>query len=123
MCELLSVMRRIPIDPPGGNDAAVGSSENPTYSVTVSDAEAAGFRTARKEELEGKRLFPADTMFSSPLPEGGVSSAWESHLPTETAGVTGRRGQGTSGMRPSQDSLRISRESTRVGYLPQLGLR
>ena len=68
-------MRSIPIDPPGGNDAAVGSSDNPTYSVTVSDSEAAGFRSARKEDLQSKRLFPADESYSSmPVPErlGGI---------------------------------------------------
>jgi hypothetical protein len=114
-------MRSIPIDPPGGNDAAVGSSDNPTYSVTVSDTEAAGFRTARKDELEGKRLFPADEKFSSDaVPEGGVSSAWEAYAPAAAAGVvTGRRGAGTSGMRPSQDTLRTSRESRRNNsYVP-----
>jgi hypothetical protein len=121
MCELLRVMRSIPIDPPGGNDAAVGSSDNPTYSVTVSDSEAAGFRSARKEDLEGKRLFPADEKFSSDaVPEGGVSSAWEAYAPAAAAGVvTGRRGAGTSGMRPSQDTLRTSRESRRNNsYVP-----
>lgn len=125
MCKLLATMRSIPIDPPGGNDAAVGSFENPTYSVTVSDAEAAGFRTARKEELESKRLFPADTLFSS-SPADGVSSAWEANAPAATAGVTGRRGPGTNGMRPSQETARVSRESLRLGlggYLQTGGLR
>ncbi|KAL1591057.1 hypothetical protein WHR41_00013 [Cladosporium halotolerans] len=114
MCELLATMRRIPIDPPGGNDAAVGSSENPTYSVTVSDTEAAGFRNARKEELDGKRLYPEDTTFSPSVPEG-ISSAWEAFTPAAATGVTGRRGQGASGIRPSQDSMRISQESRRMG--------
>ena len=117
MCELLRAMRSIPIDPPGGNDAAVGSSDNPTYSVTVSHSEAAGFRSARKEDLQSKRLFPADESYSSmPVPEG-VSSAWEAYAPAAVAGVTGRRGP-ASGMRPSQDTmrgdtLRMSRESRR----------
>lgn len=116
MCELLRVMRSIPIDPPGGNDAAVGSSDNPTYSVAVSDTEAASFRAAREKDLENKRLFPAKTPFSSiAVPEGGISSAWESYAPAAVAGVTGRRGQGTNGMRPSQDTVRNSRESMRRG--------
>ena len=114
MCELLRVMRSIPIDPPGGNDAAVGSSDNPTYSVTVSDTEAAAFRDARKEDLESKRLFPAETPYSSlAVPEGGISSAWETCAPAAVAGVSGRRGPGTNGMRPSQDTMRNSRESRR----------
>ena len=119
MCELLRVMRSIPIDPPGGNDAAVGSSDNPTYSVTVSDTEAASFRGARKEDLESKRLFPADSTWSSvPVPEG-ISSAWESYAPAAAAGVTGRRGPATNGIRQSQDTLRVSRESRRNGpYVP-----
>lgn len=108
-------MRSIPIDPPGGNDAAVGSSDNPTYSVTVSDSEAAGFRTHRKEDLESKRLFPADETYSSISVPEGVSSAWETYAPAAVAGVTGRRGPATSGIRPSQDTLRVSRESRRNG--------
>jgi hypothetical protein len=116
MCELLRAMRSIPIDPPGGNDAVVGSSDNPTYSVTVSDSEAAAFRDARKEDLESKRLFPAETPFSSlTIPEGGISSAWETYAPAAVAGVTGRRGPATNGMRPSQDTMRNSRESRREG--------
>lgn len=112
-------MRSIPIDPPGGNDAAVGSSDNPTYSVTVSDSEAAGFRSHRKEDLESKRLFPADEAFPSATVPEGISSSWESYAPAAVAGVTGRRGPGTSGMRPSQDTFRTSRESKRNGpYVP-----
>lgn len=125
MCKLLATMRSIPIDPPGGNDAAVGSSDNPTYSVTVSDSEAAAFRAARKEELDGKRLFPADTLFAS-SPQDGVSSAWEMDAPAAAAGVTGRRGPGTNGMRPSQETARASRESMRFGlgnYLQPGGMR
>ena len=119
MCELLRVMRSVPIDPPGGNDAAVGSSDNPTYSVNVSDSEAAAFRSARKEDLQSKRLFPADESFSSMSVPEGVSSAWEMFAPAAAAGITGRRGP-ASGMRPSQDTMRgdtlrmsVSRESRR----------
>ena len=111
-------MRSIPIDPPGGNDAAVGSSDNPSYSVTVSDIEAAGFRSARKEGLQEKRLFPADETYSSISVPEGVSSAWETYAPAAVAGVTGRRGP-ASGMRPSQDTSRMSRDSRRNGpYVP-----
>lgn len=112
-------MRSIPIDPPGGNDAAVGSSDNPTYSVTVSDPEAVGFRNARKEDLESKRLFPADETYPSASVPEGVSSAWETYAPAAVAGVTGRRAPGTSGMRPSQDTYRTSRDGRRSGsYVP-----
>ncbi|KAM0724012.1 hypothetical protein Q7P37_001003 [Cladosporium fusiforme] len=126
MCKLLATMRSIPIDPPGGNDAAVGSSDNPTYSVTVSDSEAASFRTARKEDLDGKRLFPADTLFSGSAAPDGVSSAWETNAPPAAAGVTGRRGHAANGMRPSQETSRVSRDSMRFGlgsYLQPGGLR
>ena len=51
---------------------------------------------------------------STPVPEG-VSSAWETYAPAAAAGVTGRRGPTTSGMRPSQDTTRVSRESRRNG--------
>ena len=41
---LLSALRKLEIDGPGGGDVALGDASKPAYSVTVSDSEA---RTAR----------------------------------------------------------------------------
>ena len=58
MCALVLAIRKIPINPPGGADAPLGSSDKPTYSVAVSDAEAAAARAAYTKKQEGKRLVP-----------------------------------------------------------------
>lgn len=58
MCALVLALRKIPIYAPGGGDAVLGSSDKPTYSVTVSDAEAAAARDAFAKTKEGKRLVP-----------------------------------------------------------------
>lgn len=58
MCALVLALRKIPIYAPGGGDAALGSSDKPTYSVAVSDAEAAKARDAYAATKEGKRMVP-----------------------------------------------------------------
>ena len=58
MCALVLAIRKIPISPPGGADAPLGSSDKPTYSVAVSDAEAAAARAAYAKKQDGKRLVP-----------------------------------------------------------------
>ena len=58
MCALVLALRKIPIYAPGGGDAPLGSSDKPTYSVAVSDAEAAKARDAYAATKEGKRMVP-----------------------------------------------------------------
>ena len=58
MCALVLAIRKIPINPPGGADAPLGSADKPTYSVAVSDAEAAAARAAYAKKQDGKRLVP-----------------------------------------------------------------
>jgi hypothetical protein len=59
MCALVLALRKIPIYAPLGGDAVLGSSDKPTYSVTVTDAEAAANREAFAQTKEGKRLVPS----------------------------------------------------------------
>ena len=58
MCALVLALRKIPINAPGGASAALGSADAPSYSVAVSDAQAAANREAYKAAQEAKRLFP-----------------------------------------------------------------
>lgn len=58
MCALVLALRKIPIYAPGGGDSVLGSSDKPTYSVTVTDTEAAANREAFAKTKEGKRLVP-----------------------------------------------------------------
>ena len=66
MCALVLALRKIPIYAPGAGDAALGSSDKPSYSVTVSDEQAAAAREAYAATKEGKRLVP--TKKSTPDP-------------------------------------------------------
>lgn len=60
MCALVLALRKIPINGPGGGGPALGSVDQPTYSVTVSDAQAAANREAAAKARDTKRLFPAE---------------------------------------------------------------
>ena len=73
MCALVLALRKIPIYAPGGGDAVLGSSEKPTYSVNVSDEQAAAARDAFAATKEGKRLVPSKQ--PDPPPDTAVSSA------------------------------------------------
>ncbi|KAI4106842.1 MAG: hypothetical protein LQ339_002814 [Xanthoria mediterranea] len=73
MCALVLALRKIPIYAPGGGDAVLGSSDKPTYAVTVSDEQAAAAREAYSKTKEEKRLVPSKKP-DSPT-DAAVSSA------------------------------------------------
>lgn len=58
MCALVLALRKIPINAPGGGGAALGSEDKPSYSVAVSDEQAASNRAAFDKTKDAKRLFP-----------------------------------------------------------------
>ncbi|KAL8673734.1 MAG: hypothetical protein Q9168_001841 [Polycauliona sp. 1 TL-2023] len=75
MCALVLSLRKIPIYAPGGGDATLGSSDKPTYAVTVSDEQAAAAREAHSKTKEGKRMVPSKK--PDPPPDTAVTSATE----------------------------------------------
>ena len=58
MCALVLALRKIPINAPGGGGAALGSEDKPSYTVAVSDQQAARNRAAFDKAKDAKRLFP-----------------------------------------------------------------
>lgn len=60
MCALVLALRKIPINAPGGAAPLLGSADQPTYSVTVSDAQAAANREAAAKAQDAQRLFPVN---------------------------------------------------------------
>ena len=58
MCALVLALRKVPIYAPGGGGAALGSVDQPSYTVAVSDATAAANRDAFSKTKDAKRLFP-----------------------------------------------------------------
>ena len=79
MCALVLALRKIPIYAPGGGDAALGSSDKPTYSVNVSDAEAAIAREAYAATKEEKRMVP--TKNAEPKEKNPIGSSTAVDVP------------------------------------------
>ncbi|KAL8637049.1 MAG: hypothetical protein Q9228_005633 [Teloschistes exilis] len=84
MCAIVLALRRIPIYAPGGGDAVLGSSDKPTYSVTVSDEQAAASREAYTKTKEEKRLIPSKK--PNPPEDTAVSSATDA-TPVATSAI------------------------------------
>ena len=59
MCALVLALRKIPIYAPGGGGATLGSNDMPSYSVAISDAEAAANRDKFAKAQEAKRMVPS----------------------------------------------------------------
>ena len=83
MCALVLALRKVPIYAPGGGDAPLGSSDKPTYSVTVSDEQAAAAREAYSKTKEEKRLVPSKK--PDPAPDTAVSSSTDVPNATDPA--------------------------------------
>jgi len=58
ICALALALRKVPLYGPGGGGAALGSSDNPSYSVTVSDEFASNARTKAAEAKDAERMVP-----------------------------------------------------------------
>ena len=58
MCALVLALRKIPIYAPGGGGAALGSADQPSYTVSIPDAQAASNRDAFDKAKDAKKLFP-----------------------------------------------------------------
>ena len=83
MCALVLALRKVPIYAPGGGDAALGSNDKPTYSVSVSDAEAKVARDAFAQTKEAKRLVPS----KKPTEDSSATGASTgSNMPNQTSG-------------------------------------
>jgi small-conductance mechanosensitive channel len=52
MCALVVALRKVPIDSPGGGDAALGSAEKPTWSVAVPPEDAVEAYRKYKEDVK-----------------------------------------------------------------------
>ncbi|KAI9661171.1 MAG: hypothetical protein M1821_009498 [Bathelium mastoideum] len=58
MCALVLALRKVPINSPAGGDAALGSKNQPTYSVAVSASVAEETRQAYLDKQDSDRLMP-----------------------------------------------------------------
>ncbi|KAF2665303.1 hypothetical protein BT63DRAFT_428275 [Microthyrium microscopicum] len=78
MCALVLALRRVPIYAPGGGDAALGSANAPTYSVSIPPEVAQANKDEFAAKKEAKRLIP--TPAANPEPtnnSAGFSSGIE----------------------------------------------
>lgn len=87
LCALVLALRKIPIYAPGDGGAPLGSVDQPSYTVAVSDDQAASNRTAFDKAKDAKRLFPAKAKTESDGKGGdrGVSTATEGSDPRDFA--------------------------------------
>ncbi|KAL9126827.1 MAG: hypothetical protein Q9217_004178 [Psora testacea] len=86
MCALVLALRKIPINAPGGGAAVLGSADQPSYSVSVSDEQAAASRDAFDKAKEAKRLFPTKKSdLPDESPTRGISSSADSSDPRDSA--------------------------------------
>jgi hypothetical protein len=65
MCALVLALRKVPIYGPGGGDAALGSANQPAFSVSVTAEEAAKNRDDFAAKKEAKRLIPTKSADST----------------------------------------------------------
>ena len=77
MCALVLALRKVPINGPGGGGPALGSVDQPTYSVAVSGAQAAANREAAAKTRDAKRLFPLEKNLPAKSGTAGVTSSAE----------------------------------------------
>ena len=59
MCALVLALRKVPIYAPGGGGAALGSADQPSYSVAVNSEQAESLRDTFAKNKEAKRLVPS----------------------------------------------------------------
>ncbi|KAI0025859.1 serine/threonine protein kinase [Xylariomycetidae sp. FL0641] len=65
MCALTLALKKVPIYAPGGGGEALGGPTNPTYSVSVSDAQATAARDKAAHEKDSQRMIPTSSMATS----------------------------------------------------------
>ncbi|KAL9105935.1 MAG: hypothetical protein Q9227_008959 [Pyrenula ochraceoflavens] len=65
MCALVLALRKVPIYGPGAGGAALGEPGNPSYSVSVTDSEAAEARQDFADKKDAKRLVPLNSKTNS----------------------------------------------------------
>ncbi|KAF2966269.1 hypothetical protein GQX73_g7308 [Xylaria multiplex] len=58
ICALALALKKVPIDGPGGGGEPLGGPTNPSYSVSVSDGEAAAAREKAEQDKDAARLAP-----------------------------------------------------------------
>ena len=87
MCALVLALRKVPIYAPGGGGATLGSVDQPTYSVAVSDEQAAAARANFDKTKSGKHMKSSKT--SKPSVDLGFSSGVSSFA-TDDATLRGR---------------------------------
>ncbi|ETS79189.1 hypothetical protein PFICI_09042 [Pestalotiopsis fici W106-1] len=74
MCALALAVKKVPIIGPGGGGEPLGGPSNPSYSVTVSDQEAARARDKADNDKDAKRLVPMKTPQRQPSSASKYSS-------------------------------------------------
>ena len=131
MCALVSAIRKVPIYGPGGGDAGLGSSNNPTYSVAITDSEAKANMEKFSKDKESARLVPTSEMDavlnppSQPEPQSQTTGFQPHETPSDSglhyrgpAAATAATGSGPP-VAPSSEATFIDNLNTRPVAMDQ----
>jgi len=84
ICALALALKKVPINGPGGGGAALGSPDNPTYSVAVNDEFASTARTKFDDTADAARMVPTKSA-ATPAANAEQAAANSFNQPNATA--------------------------------------
>ncbi|KIW98532.1 uncharacterized protein Z519_00193 [Cladophialophora bantiana CBS 173.52] len=105
VCALLSAVRKVPIDGPGGGGPAAGSMESPNYTVAITDDMAKAAKAQFDDNKDKKRMVPKNNHVASEIGVavgGPVGSTGLQVLPSTA------RSRTAGGPRGSDDFTNVS---------------
>ncbi|PGH27357.1 hypothetical protein AJ80_00835 [Polytolypa hystricis UAMH7299] len=116
MCALVLAIRKVPIYGPGGGDAGLGSSSNPSYSVAVSHEQAQAGKSEHDESKEKIRMVPTDDMDIVLAELNGKSTATNFNNGQSAEGLQ-YRGQGSTQTSAMAAAATVPNETAFAGIL------
>ncbi|KAJ1338543.1 mechanosensitive ion channel protein 4/5/6/7/8/9/10 [Microdochium nivale] len=114
MTALVLALKRVPIYAPGGGAEALGGPTNPTYSVAVSDSDAALARDKAAKEKEGLRLFPTQSDAGGESTEAKAADALNARDPAGAASEDWGFNRDDRTLRESQEDAAERRRSHEI---------
>lgn len=109
MCALVLALRKVPINPPGGADAALGSANQPSWSVAISPEDAKGARKAFQDAAAAKKLANQKPSNS----DGGSSTGANPNFLSPENSLRNRSGGNTTGLAPSSEANALNNLNSR----------
>ncbi|KIX95976.1 uncharacterized protein Z520_08231 [Fonsecaea multimorphosa CBS 102226] len=97
VCALLSAVRKVPIDGPGGGGPAAGSMESPSYTVAITDDVAKAAKAVFDDNKDKKRMIPKNSPQASEIGVAVGGPQGSTALQVQSALIRSRTGGGPRG--------------------------